>query len=98
MDNHVRRSWYPLRYVKDVGRFDCSSYVEGSDIRLLLSTEDTDSSTVQSRVGRRTLPVVGTNRGNVLVREGTCVGVAGGVLEGRQRVKNILASVVAEMS
>jgi hypothetical protein len=63
MNNHVHRSWYPLRGVKDiVGVFDWSACVEAPDIRLLLSTEDTDSSTVQNRVGRRTPPVVGTEQ------------------------------------
>lgn len=48
-----------------------------SGIQLLLSTEDT---TVQSRVGRRTPPLVGIKQAiNVVVREGTCVEVAGGV-------------------
>ena len=75
---------WPLRCVKDiVGVFDWSSRVEASDIRLLLSTEDTDSTTVQSRVGRRTPPVV-RNSDKVVVRGGTCVGVAGGVFGGRQ--------------
>jgi hypothetical protein len=56
MINH--RSWYPLRSVKDiVGVSDWSSSVDASDIRLLLSTEDTN----RAKQGwQETPPVVGT--------------------------------------
>jgi hypothetical protein len=60
-------------------------------MRLLQSNEDTDSSTVQSRVGRRTSLVVGTE-------QGTALGSQVASLESdrvRNVDKNILASAVA---